>query len=246
MWKKHNAGQTLDLCYAWRRTEPQYPAGGLVCVWVQGRNRADPGHNCSEPSASFGANPRPGALCLTVPTLSTRPQGRPTGDGRNLAFIPVTVNCEGTVEAISMGFEHSTSSSLLQIMPLSFLAELCMNAHAQKLGSDAGVAQLPHQTMQSSVGSSAKCIATIMQHYLTISWVTPACHKSHAAPSETKLLCVCAGLPIINSSVLCVVCSQLCTCRLLLTEGRGRKHLQARVRLNMSQDDVIFALRHQK
>ena len=28
----------------------------------------------------------------------------------SIAFIPATVHCEGTVEAISMGFEHSTSS----------------------------------------------------------------------------------------------------------------------------------------
>ena len=32
------------------------------------------------------------------------------------------------------------------------------------------------QVMQSSVGTSAKCVATII-HYLTISWVAPARHK---------------------------------------------------------------------
>ena len=92
---------------------------GLVCVCgFRGGTERTPGHVCSEPSASFGANlggPRPGALCLTVPTLSTRPQGRPAGKGRNLAFIPVTVYCEETVEAISMGFEHSILPSIFSV-----------------------------------------------------------------------------------------------------------------------------------
>ena len=46
---------------------------------------------------------------------------------------------------------------------------------------------------------------------------------------------------------MCGVCSRLCACRLLLVEGGGggRRHLMARVRLNMSQDDVVFALRDQ-
>ena len=44
----------------------------------------------------------------------------------------------------------------------------------------AGVAQIL-QAMQSSVGTSAKCIATMKHyHYLTISWVATARHKRYA------------------------------------------------------------------
>ena len=46
------------------------------------------------------------------PHITTRPRGRPFGDGRNLAFIPVMVHCEGTVEAILVGFEHRTASAV--------------------------------------------------------------------------------------------------------------------------------------
>ena len=44
--------------------------------------------------------------------ITTRPMSPPVGDGRNLAFIPVTVHCEGTVETISVGFEHSTAPAV--------------------------------------------------------------------------------------------------------------------------------------
>ena len=86
--KTNNAGPTLGyshLCYAWRRTEPQYPAGrpcGLVCM-----------------------------------------------------------------------------------------------------GSGEEVAEILH-AMQSSVGTSAKCIAT-MRHCLTISWVAPARHQCYACHSPS-------------------------------------------------------------
>ena len=74
--------------------------------------------------------------------------------------------------------------------------------------------------MQSSVGSSAKCIATIMQHYLTISWVTPACHKSHAAPSETKLLCVCRSA---NHQQFSAVCGVFSTVYVSPAANRGKR-----------------------
>ena len=107
--------------------------------------------------------------------------------------IPVTVHCEGTVEAISMGFEHCTSSALnftLNSASRLFCPRThsrgCVNAHARQLIGERERSQLDvytHteawlrysrilQAMQSSVGTSAKCIATMM-HYLTISWVAP-------------------------------------------------------------------------
>ena len=64
-------------------------------------------------------------LCLTVPTLSTRPQGLPACNSRNLAFIPVTVHSEGQVEAIS------TEYSNCLLYPLKFTSCGLISAHAR-------------------------------------------------------------------------------------------------------------------
>ena len=65
--------------------------------------------------------------------------------------IPVTVHCEGTVEAISMGFEHCTSSALnftLNSASRLFCPRTrsrgCVNAHARQLIGERERSQLTY------------------------------------------------------------------------------------------------------
>lgn len=51
-----------------------------------------------------------------------------------------------------------------------------------------------------------------------------------------------AGMQPANLTELHVICSELGACRLLLVE-KGRLNIHTRIRLNISQDDVVFALR---
>ena len=56
-------------------------------------------------------------------------------------------------------------------------------------------------------------------------------------------VCVCVlGVAPLTVSQASYVCAKLSGIRLLLTEA-GRAGLLQRVRLNVSQDDVLFALR---
>ncbi|NWI88596.1 ORC1 protein, partial [Pitta sordida] len=57
-------------------------------------------------------------------------------------------------------------------------------------------------------------------------------------------LCRIEGIPSPTVSDTMAVCSRLGACRLLLLEAND-KYLHMRVRLNLSQDDVLFALREQ-
>ena len=50
------------------------------------------------------------------------------------------------------------------------------------------------------------------------------------------------GVAPLTVSQACYVCAKLSGIRLLLTEG-GQAGLLQRIRLNVSQDDVLFALR---
>lgn len=52
------------------------------------------------------------------------------------------------------------------------------------------------------------------------------------------------GLPYPTMSEAMAVCSRLGSCRLLLVEP-SRHDLLLRVRLNVSQDDVLFALKEE-
>jgi len=53
------------------------------------------------------------------------------------------------------------------------------------------------------------------------------------------------GVAPLTVSQACYVCAKLSGIRLLLTEG-GHAGLLQRVRLNVSQDDVLFALREKQ
>ena len=80
---------------------------------------------------------------------------------------------------------------LAYITEFSHVLRGCVKVHARQLiGERSHVYKPTHrrtwlrysrilQAMQSSVGTSAKCIATMM-HYLTISWVAPTRHKCYA------------------------------------------------------------------
>ncbi|NXQ18230.1 ORC1 protein, partial [Peucedramus taeniatus] len=57
-------------------------------------------------------------------------------------------------------------------------------------------------------------------------------------------LCRVEGLQSPTVSEIMAVCSRLSACRLLLVEA-SNKYLQMRVRLNLSQDDVMYALREE-
>lgn len=52
------------------------------------------------------------------------------------------------------------------------------------------------------------------------------------------------GLQRPTVSEVMAVCSRLGACRILLVEP-GSKYLQVRVRLNISQDDVTYALKEE-
>jgi len=56
------------------------------------------------------------------------------------------------------------------------------------------------------------------------------------------VVCVFLGVSPLTVSQACYVCAKLSGIRLLLTEG-GHAGLLQRIRLNVSQDDVLFALR---
>ncbi|XP_008065751.1 LOW QUALITY PROTEIN: origin recognition complex subunit 1 [Carlito syrichta] len=62
--------------------------------------------------------------------------------------------------------------------------------------------------------------------------------------SQHVALCRMEGLPYPTMSETMAVCSQLGSCRLLLVEP-SRNDLLLRVRLNVSQDDVLFALKEE-
>ena len=56
---------------------------------------------------------------------------------------------------------------------------------------------------------------------------------------------ITSGLPPPSASEAASICAKLGSFRLLLTEN-ARTDLSQRVRLNVSQDDVLFALRENK
>ncbi|XP_027628037.1 origin recognition complex subunit 1 isoform X2 [Tupaia chinensis] len=62
--------------------------------------------------------------------------------------------------------------------------------------------------------------------------------------SQHVALCRMEGLPYPTMSETMAVCSRLGSCRLLLTEP-NRNDLLLRVRLNISQDDVLYALKEE-
>lgn len=62
--------------------------------------------------------------------------------------------------------------------------------------------------------------------------------------SQHVALCRMEGLPYPTMSETMVVCSHLGSCRLLLVEP-SRNDLLLRVRLNVSQDDVLYALKEE-
>ncbi|KAM5248595.1 origin recognition complex subunit 1 [Ctenodactylus gundi] len=62
--------------------------------------------------------------------------------------------------------------------------------------------------------------------------------------SQHVALCRMEGLPFPTMSETMAVCSHLGACRLLLTEP-SRNDLLLRVRLNVSQDDVLYALKEE-
>lgn len=57
-------------------------------------------------------------------------------------------------------------------------------------------------------------------------------------------LCRVEGLQSPTVSEIMAICSRLGACRLLLVEA-SNKYLHMRVRLNLSQDDVMYALREE-
>ncbi|KAL1776566.1 origin recognition complex subunit 1 [Sigmodon hispidus] len=62
--------------------------------------------------------------------------------------------------------------------------------------------------------------------------------------SQHVALCRMEGLPYPTMSETMAVCSQLGSCRILLVES-SRNDLLLRVRLNVSQDDVLYALKEE-
>lgn len=62
--------------------------------------------------------------------------------------------------------------------------------------------------------------------------------------SQHVALCRMEGLPYPTMSETMAVCSHLGSCRLLLVEP-SRNDLLLRVRLNVSQDDVLYALKEE-
>uniref|UniRef100_A0A8D2DH70 Origin recognition complex subunit 1 n=1 Tax=Sciurus vulgaris TaxID=55149 RepID=A0A8D2DH70_SCIVU len=62
--------------------------------------------------------------------------------------------------------------------------------------------------------------------------------------SQHVALCMMEGLPYPTMSETMAVCSRLGSCRLLLVEP-SRNDLLLRVRLNVSQDDVLYALKEE-
>lgn len=69
--------------------------------------------------------------------------------------------------------------------------------------------------------------------------VCPACHQVLV---QHQALCRVEGLQPITVSEGLAVCRRLGACRLLLLESSRQGALQ-RVRLNVSQDDVLYALK---
>ncbi|NXC45216.1 ORC1 protein, partial [Penelope pileata] len=57
-------------------------------------------------------------------------------------------------------------------------------------------------------------------------------------------LCRMEGMPSPTVSAVMAICSRLGACRLLLLEA-GTKYLHTRLRLNVSQDDVMYALKEE-
>lgn len=79
---------------------------------------------------------------------------------------------------------------------------------------------------------------TIFTMMITTSayYVFPKVHQ------QLQMLYKMEGLHAATMSELSAICSRLGASRLLLVEG-SRRDLHRRIRLNISQDDIIFALR---
>lgn len=68
------------------------------------------------------------------------------------------------------------------------------------------------------------------------------CFSSLQVFVQHQALCRVEGLQPANVSEGLTVCQRLGSCRLLLLEG-SRLDLFLRIRLNVSQDDVLYALK---
>jgi len=72
--------------------------------------------------------------------------------------------------------------------------------------------------------------------------ISSAVYQANKPAVQSPVRGCVAGVAPLTVSQACYICAKLSGVRLLLTEA-GRAGLLQRIRLNVSQDDVLFALR---